>query len=178
MSHERKDGKINLKNEARTPPELFRKLDEKYHFELDAACSPDNCIVKTGYGYARGDNALAADWSNYTMDNGEYASIFYCNPPYSNPAPFIEKAHLESHKGAKVVMLLPADTSTVSFHEHVMKANEIIFLKGRVTFNNPDGTPMVGSPKFGSMIVVFERMQYQPKRVTVLSWDWKNEELP
>ena len=172
MSHERKDGKVHLKDEARTPPELFRKLNEKYQFQIDACASENNRLC---YQYYSLDfDALDHDWAGIFGAVSE--SRVYCNPPYSNPTPFIKKAYEESLKGATVVMLLPADTSTKSFHDYCMKADQIIFLEGRVTFNNPDGTPMIGSPKFGNMVAVFERMQ--PKRVQVRSWDWRNEELP
>ena len=36
----------------------------------------------------------------------------YCNPPYSNPKPWVEKAIAESRRGVRVVMLLRHDSST------------------------------------------------------------------
>jgi phage N-6-adenine-methyltransferase len=173
MTHDRKDGQTHLKDEARTPPCLFKNLDNRFHFDLDVACTKENCLSRNGYGYTSGDNALIQDWTRFMMDNGEEASSFFCNPPYSNPAPFIVKSYIESLKGATVVMLLPSDTSTKSFHEYCMKASEIIFLHPRVIFNNPDGTPIKGSPKFGSMVVVFKQDYFDGSPV-ISSMNWKS----
>jgi len=156
MTHTRKDGNNNSKDEARTPQSLFKKLNERFHFDLDVFCTRENCLSRNGYGYTKEDNALNAEWTRFMMGNGEEASTFYGNPPYSHPEPFIIKAYEESQKGATVVLLLSSDTSTKAFHKYVMKATEIIFIEGRATFNNPDGTPMRNSPKFGSMVVVFK----------------------
>jgi phage N-6-adenine-methyltransferase len=145
--HSRKDGNKSQADEAQTPPSLFKKLNDRFHFELDAFCTPKNKLCK--FGFTKENDALKQDWK-YAAD------VIFGNPPYSNPEPFIIKAYEESLKGCIVALLLPADTSTKVFHYYTMKANEIIFIEGRVRFNNPDGTPMQGSPKFGSMVVVFD----------------------
>ena len=36
----------------------------------------------------------------------------YCNPPYSNPKPWVEKAIAEAQQGKRVAMLLRHDSST------------------------------------------------------------------
>ena len=172
MTHGRKDGNTVDKDEARTPPSLFKKLDERWNFDLDVCCTKENCLSRNHYGYSIGDDCLKQEWMRFLMDNGEDASTFYCNPPYSNPEPFIIKAYEESLKGATVVMLLPADTSTKVFHNYTMKASEIIYIEGRVTFNNPDGTPKKGSPKFGSMVVVFKQEDFDGSPV-LSSMGWK-----
>jgi phage N-6-adenine-methyltransferase len=96
-------------------------------------------------------NALEQNWP---------IARYYGNPPYSNPEPYVKKTRFESRCGGGiVVLLLPADVSTTWFREHCMKAAEWIIIEGRVKFNNPDGTPMPGSPKFGSIAVVFDRVE-------------------
>lgn len=47
-------------------------------------------------------DGLIRDWIDPT----------YCNPPYSNPLPWVKKALAESRKGKRVVMLLRHDSST------------------------------------------------------------------
>jgi len=172
MSHERKDGKVHLKDEARTPPGLFRRLNERFHFDIDAACTVDNCLCRFGFAsdFQEG-NTLKIDWCN-PPDFKSFPTI-YCNPPYSNPAPFVEKAYMESLKGAIVVMLLPADVSTSWFHLYCMEAAEWIIIDGRVRFNNPDGTPMQGSPKFGSIVVVFDMEARNKHGLVVSEMDWR-----
>ena len=167
MVHDRKDGNTIDKDEARTPPSLFKKLDDRFHFEVDVFCKRSNCVCDAGIFYDEGHDALKEDWFLPPFD-----TVFYGNPPYSNPEPFIKKAYEESLKGATVVMLLPADTSTKAFHNYDMKASEITFIEGRVTFNNPDGTPMNGAPKFGSMVVVFKQEAFDGSPV-ISSMRWK-----
>lgn len=163
MTHTRSDGNTVDKDEARTPPCLFKILDDRYHIKVDTACTEKNMLTPVSIGF----DALKIDWVEWFGK-----TVFYCNPPYSIPAPFIKKAYEESLKGATVVMLLPSDTSTVAFHEYCMKASEIIFIKGRVKFNNSDGTPMKGAPKFGSMVVVFKQEAFDGSPV-ISSIGWK-----
>ena len=170
MTHTRNDGQTNLKDEARTPPRLFEKLDKTFHFDVDVAATIENTLCP-GY-YTKSDDCLTNDWYQDCGEDGVVES-FFCNPPYSNPAPFIVKSYIESLEGATVVMLLPSDTSTKSFHEYCMKASEIIFLHPRVIFNNPDGTPMKGSPKFGSMVVIFAQDIFDGSPV-ISSMNWKS----
>ena len=187
MTHERKDGNTVNKDEARTPPSLFKKLDERWHFELDATCNHNNCLCKLGMFYDDGMDFLITPLRHM----GNNLGSVYCNPPYSNPAPFVKKAAEESLKGATVVMLLPADTACKAFHKYIMGidyikdangdvvgvpnefgASEITFLTPRVVFNNPDGTPMTGQPKFGSMVVVFRQEVFDGSPV-ISSMGWK-----
>jgi len=151
MVHERKDGKIHEKDEARTPPELFKILDDQYHFGIDMACTTANCLCKKGWSWDVGLDAL--DGSDWHTD-----MTSYCNPPYSpgNIEPFCKKAYGESLKGAVVVMLLPMDSSTQWFHKYCSKAYKWIIFAPRVKFLHPSGIPFEGSPKFGSFACVFD----------------------
>lgn len=167
MTHARNDGNTAAKDEARTPPELYCKIDKRFEFILDAACNRENCLCFRGFFHDDNIDALKEDW-NKASDG----KAIWCNPPYSNPAPFIKKSYEESMKGCIVVMLLPSDTSTRAFHEYCMNASEIIFLYPRVVFNRPDGTPMKGSPKFGSAIVVFSQIEFDGSPV-ISSMSWK-----
>jgi phage N-6-adenine-methyltransferase len=76
--------------------------------------------------------------------------MVWCNPPYSQVARWVEKAHKAAEHGATVVLLVAARTSTVWWHEHVAPYAEIRFIKGRLRFS--DAT----SPApFGSALLVF-----------------------
>jgi site-specific DNA-methyltransferase (adenine-specific) len=94
-----------------TPPELFKKLDDEFAFELDAAANFDNakCLAY----FNEEDNSLDQDWSGYTS--------IWLNPPYSrgNIEKFMEKAYRESQKGCTVVCLVRFDPSTQWFQDWV-----------------------------------------------------------
>jgi site-specific DNA-methyltransferase (adenine-specific) len=78
--------------------------------------------------------------------------VTYCNPPYGRQiGAWIKKAYDESKKGKTVVMLLPCRTDTRWWHEYVMKAKEIRFIKGRLKF----GGAKTNAP-FPSCVVVFK----------------------
>jgi phage N-6-adenine-methyltransferase len=173
MVHKRNDGKIHEKDEARTPMGLFLPLDEKYHFELDAAADPKNALCP-GY-YTKEDNALIQPWFEDYGEDGCVKSV-YCNPPYSpgNIEPFCKKAYEESLKGAVVVMLLPMDSSTQWFHKYCSKAYKWIIFAPRVKFLHPSGIPFGGSPKFGTFACVFDEVGRRSLSSTLVEFvRWK-----
>ena len=173
MTNKRKDGNTAAKDEARTPPEIFRKLDEEFHFGVAAAASHGNHLCDA---YFTKDNpmgdALSIKWYGGLSERRQ---PFFCNPPYSNGniIKFVEKAWLESGNGATVVLLIPSDPSTQYFDFCFENASEIRFMQPRVKFNNPDGTPMKSSPPMGSMIVVFSPWEEGPARLSI--WRWKTK---
>jgi hypothetical protein len=73
------------------------------------------------------------------------------NPPYGREMPkWIRKAHKAALNGATVVCLLPARTDTRVWHEHVMEAHEIRFVRGRLKFEGH-----VKDAPFPSAVVIF-----------------------
>ena len=179
MVHNRKDGNEAAKDLARTPLSLYNKLDARFHFTVDCAADATNHLAPIWYhDFFREDIHLGKD------------TIAYCNCPYSRVLikKFIKKCAEEARDhGATVVMLLPADTSTIAFRKYIMGldidkdgnlvpngfgASEIIFIQPRVHFNNPDGTPMTGAPKFGSMVVVFRQEDFDGSPV-IGAMGWK-----
>lgn len=127
----------------RTPRALFDRYNNVYHFDLDAAASPDNHLV--GKYFTKGKNALVRRWFGRV----------WCNPPYGDIAAWVRKAYEESLLGALVVMLLPAWIGASWYHEYVLKHGAKEDLPGRVKFGTPDGKGF--SSYFSSMIVVFPR---------------------
>ena len=166
MTNKRNDGNTSAKDEARTPPEIFGKMAAEFHIGFDVACTQENALCMP---LTLDLDALEIPW--YSEPSKEFA--FYCNPPYSNGniLKFVHKAYLESGKGATVVMLIPSDPSTQYFNICFGNASEIRFMQPRVRFNNPDGTPMKGSPQTGSMIVVFRPGEHKETELSI--WKWK-----
>ncbi len=123
-----------------TPPEIFRQLNDEFHFTLDAAAEAETALC--GTYFTEEDDALKQNW-------GEH--IVFCNPPYSKLRAFAKKAYEESRRGATVVMLVPARTDTKAFHEYLSKG-EVRFIKGRLKFLQ-NGLEQDAAP-FPSMVSV------------------------
>ena len=71
----------------------------------------------------------------------EWGKRTYCNPPYSNPMPWVEKAIEESQKGKKIVMLLNVDTST-KWYAKLNEANaHFIWFAERLKFSGLGANP-------------------------------------
>lgn len=154
-------------DEYGTPRELFDRLNDKFHFTLDAAASNDNKLCDLWY--SKESSALTANWDEDT------SGIIWCNPPYSMCKEFVKKAYEEWKGGCKIVMLLPARTDTRWFHDYIYNYScirpsltelnylahlyqegyinheiKIEFIKGRLKFSESKN-----SAPFPSMLVYF-----------------------
>ena len=131
------------KDDWETPQELFDELDAEFHFTLDP-CATDETAKCPKY-YTEQDDGLSQDWA------GE---VVFCNPPYSpkRQTQWIRKCYEHGESGGVAVMLLPARTDTLRFHNYIYgnRNAEIRFLKGRLRFGNSKNTA-----PFPSMVVVF-----------------------
>lgn len=136
-------------DEWTTPKWLFELLDKEFMFIVDAAAKDDNTLCDFWF-----KDALTHDWYNYPFCEGNVlADHFFLNPPYSQIAAFMKKAYEESLKGATIICLIPARTDTKYWHDYVMKAAEIRFIKGRLKFGD-----QVNSAPFPSVVVIFDQM--------------------
>jgi len=97
-----------------TPKNVYQALDAEFQF------TDDPCPL-------HGDGGLDREWGSST----------YVNPPYGREiTAWIKKAYGEAMKGKTIVCLIPSRTDTRWWHDYVMKANEIRFLRGRLRFND------------------------------------------
>lgn len=114
------------KDDWETPQDLFDRLNERFHFTLDAAASAEN--AKCERFYTKEDDALTKDWDG----------IVWCNPPYTRgdlTDRFVRKGYEEAVRGSLVVMLLAARTDTKRWHDYIMnKAIMVWFIRGRLQF--------------------------------------------
>lgn len=126
-----------------TPPWLFKALDAEFGFTFDAAADQGN--------------HLCDRWTNdvEAVSFGPEERVF-CNPPYSNIAPFVKKA-LASR--ALWVLLLPVRVDTGGKSEYWFRrlweskrATVRPFTK-RIRFYM-NGAESGDSPRFASMVVV------------------------
>jgi len=115
--------------DTRTPMAMFNKLNEEFNFQLDPCTStskPNNLGTPHYFLYPE-KNGLLEDWF-------PYKSVFV-NPPFRYANKWVKKAYEESQKGATVVVLVPVKSDTAWWHDYALKADEIRFVRGRVTFN-------------------------------------------
>ncbi len=81
----------------------------------------------------------------------EWRKRNFVNPPYGNEiGKWCKKAFEEWKKGKTVVMLIPSRTDTRWWHDYIMKATEIRFIKGRLKFDDHKN-----SAPFPSAVAVF-----------------------
>ena len=120
----------------KTPKDVYDKLNEEFQFDFDPCPYNENHNITS-------INGLMTDWGNSN----------FVNPPYSKIADWCKKAYMEYKKGKIVVMLIPSRTDTKYWHEYIMKATEIRFIKGRLKFGDSKN-----SAPFPSAVVVFRGM--------------------
>ena len=107
-----------------TPQEFFDKLNWRFGpFDLDPCADVSN--TKCANFFTEPENGLIKSWEGFTS---------FVNPPYGRGIEkWIKKGYDEARKNnTKVVMLIPARTDTKYWHQYVMKADEVYFIKGRL----------------------------------------------
>lgn len=152
-----------------TPDSFYLSLHKRWDFTIDVCALPEN--TKHPRFFSPADNGLAQSWA------GERC---FMNPPYAPPQAackkgcnkrrcaergyhfseyipgqidWIRKAYTEvmENNCELVACLLPARTDTVAFHEYVMKASEVFFIKGRLQF-----VGAAANAVFPSMVVLYD----------------------
>lgn len=128
-----------------TPRQLVDELEREFGvFDLDPCCRVET--AKARKFYTPTENGLALPW---------HGSVFL-NPPYSKPAPWLQKAidETSNYNARIVVALLPVRTDTRWFHELVNDRAELRFLRGRIKWIGWQGTP-IPNPKDPSMLAIY-----------------------
>ena len=114
----------------RTPEGVIQELEKEFGKMFDP-CPPNPQF-----------NGLEIDWGGAN----------FVNPPYGREiTKWCEKAFKEWKKGKTIIMLIASRTDTKWWHDYIMKATEIRFIKGRLKFDNSKN-----SAPFPSAIVVFK----------------------
>jgi phage N-6-adenine-methyltransferase len=153
MKRERDDNGDYKSDLWRTPPWLFKILNEKYNFAMDLAASPKNKLLPSYFSLK--NSALKNDWPKLRFSFG--------NPPFSVPnlSKFTARAATMANQQSYSVMLLPAYVMEDWFKDYVYQdASEIILLNGRLKYYTADGKESLGN-RFGSCIVEFGSRAYK-----------------
>ena len=114
----------------KTPKAFYDKLNTEFNFTFDP-CPPNPTF-----------DGLKIEWGGAN----------FCNPPYGREIlNWIKKGYEEHLKGKVVVFLIPSRTDTKWWHDYIMKANEIRFIRGRLKFDDqPNPAP------FPSAVAIFK----------------------
>lgn len=137
------------------PQDDFDRLNIRFNFTIDAAASTQN--HKLPRYYTTEHNGLRAMWSGERV---------YCNPPYSNVRPWIEKAWSET-TAELIVLLLPANRTEQGWWQDLIEPKRdregsplrTEFLKGRLRFLAAGTTEIVPNmrPPFGCVLCIWTR---------------------
>ena len=127
----------------RTPSGLWIELDDLYHFKLDLAADKTN--AKCDNFFHPGNNSLDINWASWTL------SPQWLNPPFSMATEFFQKA-ADCHN--KMVAIYKCSNLETALWQDIILPNAdwVCFLRGRVNYENPDGTPSNQVP-FGSALI-------------------------
>tara|TARA_R110002126_G_scaffold138790_1_gene283363 strand:+ start:7664 stop:8146 length:483 start_codon:yes stop_codon:yes gene_type:complete len=129
-------------NDWGTPQNFYDKLNNSFGpFTLDPCSDGQN--NKTDNYFTKEQNGLSQDWSGNKV---------FMNPPYGRAIKdWLKKAYEEGQKpNTTVVCLIPARTDTKYWHDYVMKAQAVYFVKGRLKFGDSNN-----SAPFPSSVIVF-----------------------
>lgn len=141
-----------------TPPEVFEALDKEFCFGFDVCAEYET--AKCSDYWTIEDDALSKDWAEDAKSRIPGAGLIeigtiWCNPPYSNIKPWVEKAIEAQLNGRMTVMLVMCDPSVKWFSLAQQYASETRFVTdGRLAFLK-NGVPQKGNNK-GLVIFVFD----------------------
>jgi len=126
-----------------TPPKLFNEISaELGPFDLDVAASDELHLCERYY--TREFDGLVQPWTGRV----------WCNPPYGRGiGQWLKRGAdaAESGEAEIVVMLVPAATSAVWWHDHVLGRDaEVRYIRGRLRFVGATS----GAP-FASALVIY-----------------------
>ncbi len=126
-----------------TPQDFFDKLNWRLG-PCDLYPCADAYNTKCANFFTEAENGLSKSWSGFTS---------FINPPYGRGIDkWIAKAYKETREeGTRAVLLIPARTDTKYWHDFVMKADEVYFVKGRLKFGDSEN-----SAPFPSAVVGFD----------------------
>lgn len=121
----------------RTPPAFLAAVRRRIGIESidwDLACTTADCVGAAG-GYTHPEvDALAEDWTVLARIPDVTCWV---NPPFAQSGAFCAKA---ASSGARVIALVPVAIGTKWWKQHVHR-RAVVLGTGRLTFDNPDGTP-------------------------------------
>ncbi len=151
--------------EWETPQEFFDELDREFDFSLDPCATPENAKCKKFF--TKKIDGLKQSWYNENI---------WLNPPYDRSIPlWIQKAYEVSQHGDLVVCLIQGrSTDTKMWHDYVMKASEIRFVRDRLHFGKNGNHQRAN---ISSIVVVFRPFCKGPPKVMSIDTTGKSNAI-
>ena len=112
------------KQDRRTPRDFFAKQHDRFAFTLDGAATKANALLPR-FSTSRSPKSWAGE-------------RVFCNPPWSNIAPFVELAVTAEF----ACLLVPARTNCGWFHRALDLGAKPDFWKGKLNFDGPWNSPV------------------------------------
>ena len=128
----KRQAKGKLSDSYRTPPWLFKWLDNEYDFDIDICASDENHLVSNYY--TEENSSIEQNWS-------QKGSMGFCNPPSSHGSKekFLAEAYRNMMENkVSSVFLIPSDVSNNFWLDQVLgKATKITVIVGRIKYYDP-----------------------------------------
>lgn len=152
----RYSGSRRFVDDRALPAHDFTELQNRFAFTIDAAAAEHN--HKLPRYFTERDSGLLNSWAGERV---------YCNPPYSDIRPWIEKAWQEWGRAELIVLLLPANRTEQGWWQDLIEAKRdraasplrVEFMRGRWRFLKP-GQKAIGPnerPPFGCCLCIWEK---------------------
>lgn len=151
------------KDFAQTPWWFIKSLESHLGstIDIDVCCQAKTAKAGMYYSLEDGDDALVQDWAADASEVDIVNPLGFCNPPFSSPLVWVNKAEEEAQKGFNTLVLLPNNPETEYVREAKRVAEVIIEMPFRMKFLRPDGTPFLSpttgkiqTPKFSCLVAL------------------------
>ncbi len=141
-------------NLAQTPVWFYQALEKQLRikFLLDVCAIEATAKCKNYYSLLeRNEDALKLPWTPHN----------FCNPPYNDIMPWVDKAIIEAGKGKTTAMLIPDKPEVGYIRKSRRFADTMIHMPFRLKFLRPNGEKFLDKrgkeqgPKFPVTVVLF-----------------------
>lgn len=156
QNHPQQETNPDVDDRATHPLDFAEFVERLGPFTVDVAAADHNARCERYY--TREIDGLAQDWAGERI---------WCNPPYSDIAPWIRKAWAEHQVAEQIVMLLPANRTEQTwwqlmvepFRDRAHSPLRTEFLPGRMRFLKRGQTAIGPNerPPFGCVLLIWSR---------------------
>jgi len=160
-----------LKQEYETPDDFWSVIREEFRPDSDVAASAGN--AKCDRFLTEEDNALSNSRPWLIMH--QHKDVAWCNPPFRNMMPWVQKAYAEAQKVHNGCVLVLGPTSNAKWmrfcHEN---ASEIRLLCGtRIEFVLAPGLEITANKNMHDNVLVVFRKKLTKQPAHTFLWDWR-----